>query len=157
MTRREGYSFVELVLAIILVGLLVRLGVPRFRDQAVRRAAAAIEADVQRIREAALTHFAARKTWPAEVAAGAVPPELEHVLPDDFRFRRADRTYDFEVWPSSGALTGLPQSSGDIVGVTVRTTDPKLLQALARRAIDQRGAFSTPNAMTFIISARSGG
>lgn len=149
MRRRRGYSFIELLLVLTFIGLLARMAVPRYRDMKVRAAAAAIVSNARTIQLAALTFYSERQAWPLDAPPGTVPPELVTYLPGGFPFVRPDHTFDYEVWPSSSG-------SGEIVAVTVTTSDAKLLQALSRIAVAAQGSFQAGNGVTFIFSALSG-
>lgn len=75
-TRRAGFSLIELMLAVTIVGLLAGIAIPNLRSMTFRARAVEVAAEIEAIRVATLSYNADVFGWPAESAAGAVPSEL---------------------------------------------------------------------------------
>lgn len=146
MRKRRGFSFIELLITMIFIGLLAQLAVPRYREMKMRATAASIIGDVHTIRVAAFTYYTENGAFPPDAANGTAPAQLIANLPDGFTFTRPDFEYDWHVW-----TTG----TENLVGITVTVTDPRL----ATRLVAQAGAgyipIITPTAVTFLVSGAS--
>lgn len=151
MRARRGFSIPELLVVLILLGLLVRLGFPRYTELRAKAQARAVVGDVQAIRLAAYNYNTEKQSWPGEVGTGIVPPELTALLPIDFTFQRQHWVLDWDVWPGAGSLPGAP-----VIAVTVDAPDPKLVVAI--RAAAKLGIpYLTTGAQTTFLLAGFGG
>ncbi|MFP5355446.1 MAG: prepilin-type N-terminal cleavage/methylation domain-containing protein [Gemmatimonadota bacterium] len=151
MRARRGFSIPELLVVLILLGLLVRLGFPRYTELRAKAQARAVVGDVLAIRLAAYNYNTEKQAWPAEVGMGTVPPELATVLPIDFSFQRQHWVLDYDVWPGAGNSPGTP-----VIGVTVDAADPRLVGAI--RAAARLGLpYLTSGAQTTFLLAGFGG
>jgi prepilin-type N-terminal cleavage/methylation domain-containing protein len=153
--RRRGFSFIELLVVLIFLGLLARLGIPRYSDMKRRATAAAILGDVHAIRVAAFTYYTEKQTWPPESGPGAVPSGLVDYLPANFSFTRVDREYDYEVWSLSTGTPGNPTQEY-MIGVAVDLTDPELATRVLKTASRGYGPFAAGNKVTFFITGFAG-
>lgn len=154
--RRAGYSFVELLLVMIFLGLLARLAVPRYGDMKRRAVATAIVADVYVIRVAAFMHYTEKQAWPPDYGSGVVPPELVQYLPDSFTFVHPDYTYDYEIWTLTGGTPDDPQQE-EVMGVAVTVNNPKLAQAVLLVAQKGYAPIVSGNKVTFLLTGISPG
>ena len=82
----------------MLIGLLARIAIPRYREMKLRATAAAIMGDVHAIRVAAFTHYTEKGAFPPDAAPDTLPAELVGNLPTGFTFDRPDFDYDWHVW-----------------------------------------------------------
>lgn len=153
--RRRGFSFIELLIVLIFIGLLARLAVPRFGDMKKRAIAAAIVGDVHSIRLAAFSYYTEKNGWPPETGAGTTPAGLVEYMPSGFSFSRPDYTYDYEVWSLAAGTPGNPQQES-MVGVAVIINDPALVQRVIKLASRGYGPFASGNRVTFFITGFSG-
>lgn len=155
MRARRGYSFVELLVVLIFIGLLVNLAIPRYYDMKRRATAASILGDVHAVRVALFSRFAEHQAFPSETGPGMVPPDLVEYLPDGFTFTRPDYEYDYEVWSMS---SGTPVDPGQetMIGVAVTINDPNLVTQLLITASKGYGPFHAGNKVTFFITGFSG-
>lgn len=151
MRRRRGFSFIELLLTMAIIGLLARIGVPRYREMKLRATAAAIMGDVHAIRIAALTHYTEQGVFPPDAGAGQLPPQLVDNLPFGFTFAHNDFDYDWHVWTSTNASG----NTETLVGITVIVADPRLAARLAHVAGAAYIAVVTPTQVTFLVSSAS--
>lgn len=135
MRRRRGFSIAELLVVLTILGIVVRLGFPRYSELRRQAEARAIIGDVQTVRVAAYNYNTEKQTWPSDAAVGSVPQELVSLLPAGFPFRRAHYTLDWQVWPggaggaNSGAVSGAP-----VIALSVDTPDTLLTSAIRAAA-----------------------
>lgn len=128
--RRGGFSLVELLVAVSIVGILAAIAIPNMRNMTFRARATTVAADIEVLRLATLDYNAEEHTWPAEVAAGVVPPELAGHLPDGFSFEGNGYQLDYEVLSFPTGLPGDPTTTL-LIGATVISTDDRLHNAVA--------------------------
>ena len=108
MRSRRGFSFIELLTVMIVIGILASIAILRYRDFTNEALAARIATDMETVRLAALNHYSETSNWPGETADGQVPAELVRYLPDGWRFSTGSYSLDWE-------------NLGGVVGVTVRS------------------------------------
>ena len=149
MRIRRAFSFTELLLAIMLVGLLVRIAIPRYREMKLHHTAAAIIGDVHAIRVAAFTHYTEKGSFPPDAATGALPAALVDEFPAGFRFDRPDFDYNWHVWSMSDSAG----NNETLVGITVLVSDPDLATRLVLGAGAGYIPIVTPSRVTFIVSS----
>lgn len=133
------------------IGLLARLGVPRYREMKLRATAAAIMGDVHAIRIAAFTHYTEQGTFPPDAAAGQLPPQLVDNLPFGFTFTHTDFNYDWHVWTATNGSG----NTETLVGITVLVSDPRLAARLVIGAGAGYIPVVTPTQVTFLVSSAS--
>jgi len=128
-TRRAGFSLIELLMAVSIVGILAGLAIPNMRNMTFRARATSVAADLEVLRVAALNFNANQHTWPAERGSGVVPPELVGFLPEGFTFDRNGYQLDYENLPFPGGLPGDPTTT-QLIGASVTATDDRLSNAI---------------------------
>lgn len=117
--RRTGFTFIELMVVVTIIGLLSSIAVPKFRLMKQRAFATNVLADLQVVRVAVLSFYSDSGHFPAEAAAGIAPPGLEKYLPIGFAFKRDEWSMDYDIVPGGGP-------AGDLVGVSAATLDQDL-------------------------------
>jgi prepilin-type N-terminal cleavage/methylation domain-containing protein len=141
---RRGFSFVELLVVLTILGLLVRFGLPRYnqlRKQAQSRAAVA---DVRVVRDAVINYRQDRGAWPTETGGGQVPPGLAGYLPQGFDFDRSAYVLDYEFWPGGSDPTG------GTIALAIDTNDNELAAQLRKLGASGLPHFVSGNKITFI-------
>jgi type II secretory pathway pseudopilin PulG len=148
MTARRAFALVELLITMTLIGLLVRLAIPRYSDMKRRATAAAIMGDIHAIRIAAFTNYTETGSFPVDAANGELPSQLISNLPAGFSFDRTDFDYSWRAWTAVNASG----STEALVGVTVRVNDPRLATRLVLGAGSGYLPLVTPNSVTFLLN-----
>jgi prepilin-type N-terminal cleavage/methylation domain-containing protein len=144
--RRRGFSLIELLTVMAVIGLLAAIGIPRYRDMKRRAYFANIVSDFNTVRVASYNYFADNSSYPPDGSAGAPPAAMIPYLPRNFTFDNGIYTLDYDVWPSP--LN--PQQL--IVGVTVTSGDQELLNMLARNVQAGGMGLNVGNGYTYIFA-----
>lgn len=127
--RRGGFSLVELLMAVSIVGILAGLAIPNMRNMTFRARATTVAADLEVLRVATLTYNGDQHRWPSEVGPGVVPPELNAFLPEGFSFDGNGYQIDYENLAFPGGLPGDPTTT-QLIGAAVTSTDDRLSNAI---------------------------
>ncbi|MCC6928459.1 MAG: type II secretion system protein [Gemmatimonadaceae bacterium] len=135
-TRRRGFSIPELLVVLTILGIVVRMGFPRYTELRRQAEARAIIGDVQAVRVAAYNYNTEHQDWPSEASRGSVPAELQPLLPQGFSFQRDRWTMDWEVWPGagSGSPSAMRAGTAPLIALSVETPDTLLTSALRQAA-----------------------
>jgi prepilin-type N-terminal cleavage/methylation domain-containing protein len=150
--RRAGFTFVELLTVLIVLGLLASLAILKYIDLTHRARAAQAAGDLQAVRIAAYGAWYETGKWPAEVGPGVIPPGLAAYLPTGFTFQRNAYTLDWENFaPANGGTT-----AGMQVGVVVSSSDARLQHALENALGSKLPFTSVGGTLTFIIVGPDG-
>jgi len=146
MRRRRGFTFVEILVSMMIVGILSTVAVPKYIDLKRRANTTKVIGDFQTVRVAVFSFYADSLYFPAEAGAGVIPPNLGNYLPIGFTFSREQWTLDYERWESGGV-----GSSDVIVGVTVVTQDAMLAETTSR-VLGNLPQLGFSPSFTFVIS-----
>lgn len=144
--RRRGFSMIELMTVMAVIGLLAALGLPRYRDMKRRAYYANAVSDFNTVRVAAYNYFADNATYPPDGAPGTPPVVLTPYLPQNFTFTNEHYTLDYDVWPSPFNPSQL------IVGVTVTSGDQQLVNLIARNIQSGGMGINVGNGYTYIFA-----
>jgi general secretion pathway protein G len=153
--RRRGFTLIELMVVVSIVGILATLATPKVVEAMRRAKAAAILSDLNTIRGAALASFQQTNTYPSTNAWGVVPPELVAHLPQDFKFSGNGAQYCWQLWGTAtgdaGAVNTGVSGSTDVavIGLGVKSDDPLLLAQVASLA--QGSIIPASDGLTYII------
>ena len=150
--RRGGFTFIELLTALIVFGLLASLAILKYIDLTHRARVAQVVGDLQAVRVAAYGAWYETGKWPAEVGPGVIPPGLAAYLPGGFTFQRQQYTLDWENFvPPNGGPSAAMQ-----VGVVIRSDEPRLQRALENALGSKVPFVSVGSTLTFIIVGPDG-
>jgi prepilin-type N-terminal cleavage/methylation domain-containing protein len=150
--RRAGFTFVELLTVLIVLGLLASLAILKYIDLTHRARAAQAAGDLEAVRIAAYGAWYETGTWPPEVGPGIIPPGLGQYLPAGFTFQRSAYTLDWENFvPANGGT-----SAGMQVGVVVTSNEPRLQRALENALGNKLPFVDVGGELTFIIVGPDG-
>ena len=152
--RRRGFTLIELMVVVSIVGILATLATPKVVEAMRRAKAAAILSDLNTIRGAALASFQQTSTYPATGDWGVVPPELLAHLPQDFKFSGNGAQYRWQLWGTmSGDVGSVNGATGGtdvaVIGLGVKSDDPQLLAQVATLA--QGAVVPASDQLTYII------
>ena len=133
LRRRLGFTLIELMITVTIVGLLARIAIPRVNSFRLKARAARIVSDLEVIRGAAFAVMADSSRWPEGEAVGTVPAIMSPYLSSSVSFNP-------EVGVSyAWRLTGMPDgdpgqaTAGATMGMGVQVTDDALLVELQRQ------------------------
>lgn len=147
--RRGGFTLVELLVVVAIIGILAGLAIPNLKNMIQRARAADVAGTMNVVKVAALNYNADQHGWPPESALGVVPPDLVSFLPANFSFKRNGYTLDYENWSLPGGLPGDPNTH-TLIGVSVKVTDPALGNALLE-LLGSAIVFDVNNTYTIVI------
>lgn len=147
---RGGFTFVEILIVMIIVGLLVRIAFPRYHEMKRQATAGKAAGDYNAVKLASYAYHTEFQTWPAEVAAGVVPPELVDDLPEGFDFNRGEYTLDWQNWQLPNGLPQFP-AQNMLMALTMSTTDSLLALTILHKLGSRTMHFTSGNSTTFVI------
>jgi prepilin-type N-terminal cleavage/methylation domain-containing protein len=150
--RRHGFTIIELMVVMMVMGILASLAVLKYVDLRHRARAAQVAADLESVRLAAYGAWYEHNTWPSEAGPGQVPADLVPYLPQNFSFTRPEYTLDWEnfVPPGGGPSTGMQ------LGVVVTASTPRLQRTLEQVLGNRMPFVSVGGTLTFIIVGPDG-
>ncbi len=149
---RRGFSFIELLVVMIVIGILAGLGLLKYMDLKHRAMSAQAVADLQAIRLAGYSAWYENGTWPADAGAGVVPAGLAPYLATNFSFAKPEYTLDWENFvPPGGGPSG-----GMQLGVVLTSSNPRLTSALAQNLANKAPFFIIGGNLTYVIVGPDG-
>ena len=154
--NRRGFTIIELMTVVALIAILASLALLKYQD--LRRAAVAskVASELNAVKLAGYNYWADHQAWPADGVAGVVPGALLPHLPTGFQFANAGWRYTLE-WDNFGQVGGSGGSGAYLIGVSVATTDPKLMRKLEQYLGTSSPMFSFGGKLTYVIQAPGGG
>ncbi len=120
--ERRGFTIVELLVVMLVIGILASMMVMRYIDLKHRAISAQATSAMDNVKMAAYSRFYETGQWPQAVGAGIVPSELVPYLGAGFSFKKSNYTLEFENFAPPG---GGPSASYQ-VAVKLTTTDERL-------------------------------
>jgi prepilin-type N-terminal cleavage/methylation domain-containing protein len=150
--RRHGFTFIEMLMVMIVLGLLASIAVLKYIDLRHRARAAQVAADLEAVRLAAYGAWYEHNTWPEDAGAGQVPVDLVPYLPPNFSFAKPEYSLDWENFvPPGGGPSG-----GMQIGVVVTASTPRLRKTLEQTLGARLPFVSMGGTLTFIIIGPDG-
>lgn len=146
---RRGWTMIELLMVLVIMGILVNIAVPALRLIRRRAEAAHVIGDIRVIQIAAQSHHADRGTFPPTEQFGVVPTTMVPMLPEGFEFGYGDVRYR---WHRYSLPDGLPAFPGQTVllAVEVQTPTPELA-ATIRSLYKGRLTFGSATNIFFVL------
>lgn len=146
---RRGWTLIELLMVMLILGILVNLAVPALRLIRRRAEAAHVIGDMRVIHVAALASHADLGLYPPTDDWGNVPPPFVPTLPEGFEFLYGEAMYR---WHRYAAPDGSPMdpSQTELLAVEVRVDDPGLA-ATIRSLYKGRLTFGSATNVFFIL------
>jgi len=149
---RRGFTFVEMLIVMIVLGLLAALAALKYIDLKNRALTAQAAADMEAVRLAAYSTWYETGTWPAEAGPGIVPTEMAPYLAKGFTFTRPEYTLDWENFVPPGGGT----SAGMQLGVVITSSNSRMQLALEQTLGNKGPFFITGNDLTFVLIGPDG-
>lgn len=149
MRRRLGFTMIELLMVIIIVGILSALGLLKYIDLRATARTASLTGDVRSVTVAALNYFADHESWPAETGPGVVPPGLGPYLPGGLSvsFARPEYTLDYDNFDAG---------SGPVIAISVESSDAKLMAKFVSSFSSHSPFFMNGGKLSYLISGPGG-
>ncbi len=148
MKRRRGFTFIEILMVMIIIGLLSSMAILKYIDLKRQAYAVKVASEIHAVRVGAFNYWADYQMWPPDVGPGVAPPALVPYLPG-FTFAGPDYTLDWDNLTGGGGVAFL-------VGITMSTADPKLLASVKRNLGTTNPWYLNGNSLTYIIVGPSG-
>ncbi len=152
-SRRRGFTLVELLVVIVVLGVLAGVAVMKYIDLRNAALAAQMAQEVRAVQIAAFNYYADTETWPPSAAVSAVPAGLGPLLPGQLAasFDRVNYQLQFENFAGDGDAAAM------IVGVSITTSDPRLFAKFVRYLGNQSPFFVAGSKITYLIAGPGGG
>jgi prepilin-type N-terminal cleavage/methylation domain-containing protein len=142
--NRKGFTLVELIVTIIVIGLLASIAVMKYFDVTRTATAAKIASEFGTVRLAAYNYEADHNNqWPSDQGPGVIPPEMAPYLPAGFTFSQS--TYELD-WDNQ-----TPSLNPFQLAISMTTADPRLINALRQSLGTRAPYFFVGNRLTFIL------
>jgi prepilin-type N-terminal cleavage/methylation domain-containing protein len=152
MQGRRGFTFIELLIVVIVMGILAGLGVLKYIDLRHRALSAQVVADLEAIRLAAYTGYYETGAWAPESGAGVKPAALTPYMSQSFSFSKPEYTLDWENFvPPGGGPSG-----GIQIGVVVDAVNPTLARTLALHMGNRAPFIVTGSTVTYVLVGPDG-
>jgi prepilin-type N-terminal cleavage/methylation domain-containing protein len=144
-----GFTMIEVLTVLMVMSVVVRIGVPRYQEVAIKAEAVQIAADLNVVRTAVSEFQSEFNRWPEDFGPGLVPPELAPFL-DGLTFNRGRYRLDWQNWALPDGLPNRPGARA-ILAVSVVTEDRALGAALEDLLGSAGNHFILGDTYTFIL------
>jgi prepilin-type N-terminal cleavage/methylation domain-containing protein len=152
MTRRQGFTFIEILVVMIVLSILAGLAILKYVDLRHRALSTSAIADLQAVRLAGYSAWYEHGVWADEVGPGVIPGALVPYLPSGFKFSKPEYTLDWDNFvPPGGGPTGAMQ-----LGVVVTSSDVRLMKTLQYNLGSKAPFFAVGGTLTFVIVGPDG-
>lgn len=151
--RRAGFTLVELLTAVMVMGTLGRIAVPNVHELVLQARAQEIAANLGVLHLAAEEYRRDQGAWPENAWVGQVPEGLEEYLPEGFDLQGEGYRLDWERWRLPDGLPGDPEP-GELPAVSVVTGEPALGQAVSELLDGTLPHYALDDRYTFVLTPR---
>ncbi|MEM7413850.1 MAG: type II secretion system protein [Gemmatimonadota bacterium] len=148
-SRRAGFSLIELLMAVSIVGIIAGLAIPNLTSMTYRARATSVVADLQAVRVATVNYNGDQHAWPASAGLGTVPTELNGFLPEGFSFAGDGYTLQYSNQAYPGGLPGDPNTT-QLIFVSVTADRDELSNAIVE-LLGSALVFSAGNTHSVVI------
>jgi prepilin-type N-terminal cleavage/methylation domain-containing protein len=128
-TGQRGFSLVELMIVVAVIGILAAIAIPAYTNIQKRAVAARVVADFYAVNSAVHQYQIDNSFYPAASGPGVQPPELYPYLKDSIYWNQTGLDYQWENWMNADG-TPLHASTKVAYGFSLNTLDPVLADAL---------------------------
>jgi len=154
MRRRRGFTFIEILIVMIVLSILSGLAILKYIDLRHRALSASATADLQAVRLAGYSAWYEHGVWPAGEGAGVVPGGLVPYLPGGFTFSKPEYTLDWVNFVPPG---GGPSPEGELqLYVEVTSSNARLMKTLQNSLGNKAPFFAVGGNLTFVIVGPDG-
>ncbi len=150
MRSVRGFTLVEMLMVLIVLGILTGLGLLKYIDLRNTARTAALVADVRAIQIGAINYYADHEAWPPESGVGQVPLGLEKYLSGGLA-ASLDRTYYVLDYENVELEDDVP-----LIGVAVESADAKLLAKFVSTFAGKSPFIMVGGRLTYFISGPGG-
>lgn len=124
MKDRRGFTLIEMLIVVSILGFLAALALPKVRQARAKAQASEIVGAMRAVRIAATIYYDSAGAWPASAALGTAPAKLNGYLPRTTIFTGSGWRLRWQrVTIAGGGTQGRLQA---------RTTDPLLCAPLSK-------------------------
>ncbi|HEY7684413.1 MAG TPA: type II secretion system protein [Gemmatimonadales bacterium] len=149
MSNRRGWTMVELLVTMVVLGLLAGIAVLKYIDLSRTAYAAKLAGEFVTVRLAAYNYEADHNNqWPADQGPGIVPPEMIPYLPNGFTFSYPLYQLDWE----NRSPSLIPYQ----IAISMTTTDARLMNALVNSLGTKAPYFFAGNRLTYVLIDQDG-
>jgi prepilin-type N-terminal cleavage/methylation domain-containing protein len=145
-----GFTMVEVLTVVVVVGTLVRMAVPSFHEVLLQARAAEVLGEFETVRLAVVGYQADEHRWPQDGYTGQIPSGLEKYLPTNFDFEGPGYRLDWENWVLPNGLPKSPET-GVLLGISIVTDDAELGQAVLELLGSAMASYTLGDTYTFVI------
>ncbi len=138
--RRSGFTLIELMVVVTIVGLLAALAQPSLQRVLLKAQASAAIGELDVLRRAVQQYEAEYLSYPAEAAEGVIPTGLAPFLPDNYSFTHAGFVMDYDNVTGSGTFD---------IGLTIVPENEEMGQAMV--SIAGSSVFALGGRFTWIL------
>ncbi|MEO8634990.1 MAG: type II secretion system protein [Gemmatimonadales bacterium] len=149
MSNRRGWTMIELLISMVVLGLLASIAVLKYIDLSRTAYSAKIVGEFITVRLAAYNYEADHNnSWPSDQGPGVIPPEMVPYLPNAFSF--VTPTYSLD-WDNR-----TPSRDPYQLAISVTSTDARLMNSLRQTLGNRAPYFFAANRLTYILIDRHG-
>jgi len=128
---KKGFTLVELLIVIVIIGILAAIAVPKFMGMETRARASTIISDANAIVQAGSMYYASKGEYPGDTYWGHMPDGLEEFIQEDFPFEYPDWEvrYSWDNYHEHTSWIGT-WGNGNVVNFSVSSRDLELINAI---------------------------